>query len=398
VAGVARFARGSCLVATVLGVLGAVAAGSGQAVGDAARVRRAVGPTRLLSPGFGYSVAYRTVEGGTTANTVIRLFVYDNGHWRNATPPTLRADGIDAIDDVAFADRRHGWVAGYNCAEAAVYLYRTSDGGHSWRSLGKPTGHSCGGGPTFLSFTDDKHGWMEPVSPNGPVGNLLGTNDGGRTWKHLASGPRGQTRPPALPCLAPIRFVSHSTGWMARCGNGRVFSTHDMGRHWSRARIRIPNGSDARFDLPRFVGTEGVIAATLGSRPPTAFARTRAVVFSASRNGGQDWTVRSIRKVAPCPLTPYFTALWPANVVDARVWWIVACRSRPVVQVTSNAGRQWHTVVARGLPTRPCSVMSVSAADVNVAWVLARDRGSNTALFQTRDGGHTWHRTILLRG
>jgi photosystem II stability/assembly factor-like uncharacterized protein len=212
----------------------------------------------------------------------------------------------------------------------------------------------------------------------------------------------GTTRPGsatwALPCLAPIHFVSPWTGWMARCGNGRVFSTHEGGRHWSRETIRIPNGSDARFDLPRFVGRAGVIAATLGSRPPTELARTRAVVFSVSRDGGRDWSVRSIRQVASCALTPYFTALWPASVVDARVWWIVAGRSRPVVQVTRNAGRRWHTVGARGLPTRPCSVMSVSAAGTNVAWVVARHGGSNTALFQTGDGGRTWHRTILLRG
>jgi photosystem II stability/assembly factor-like uncharacterized protein len=387
-----------CLTATVLGVLGTEATASGQAVKGVAIVRAGVGPTRLVSPGFGYSVAYRTVESGTTAHTVIGLFVYHHGRWRNVTPPTLRADGIDAIDDVAFTDRRHGWVAGYNCAEAAVYLYRTSDGGRSWQSLGKPTTHSCGGGPTFLSFTDDEHGWMEPVSPNGPVGELLATKDGGRTWKRLASGPPGQVRSPGLPCLAPIHFVSPSTGWMARCGNGRVFSTHDGGRHWSRATIRIPNGSDARFDLPRFVGRAGVIAATLGSRSPTETARTRAVVFSVSRDGGRDWSVRSIRQVASCALTPYFTALWPASVVDARVWWIVAGRSRPVVQVTRNAGQQWHAVVARGLPTRPCSVTSVSAAGANVAWVVARDGGSNTALSQSGEGGRTWHRTILLRG
>jgi photosystem II stability/assembly factor-like uncharacterized protein len=355
-----------------------------------------VGPTRLVSPDFGYSVAYRT--SGTTGQTVIGLFVYKGGRWRNMTPPTLRADGIDAIDDVAFVDRRHGWVAAYNCAQVAVYLYRTSDGGRSWQSLGKPASHSCGGGPTFLSFIDDEHGWMEPVSPNGPAGELLGTTDGGRMWKRLASGPLGQVRAPALPCLAPIRFVSPSTGWMARCGNGRVFSTHDGGRRWSRATIRIANGSRARFDLPWFKGSTGVVAATLGSRSPTETARTRAVVFSVSQDGGQDWSLRSTRRIASCPLVPYFTALWPAGVASARVWWVVAGRSRPTVQVTTDAGRQWRTVVARGLPSRACSVTSVSPAGPNVAWVVARDGGSGSALFQTVDGGRTWHRTTLLHG
>jgi photosystem II stability/assembly factor-like uncharacterized protein len=387
-----------CVIATVVAVLGTMA-GSGQAVNRTAAVRTTVGPTRLMSPGFGYSVAYRTVETGTTARTTIGLFLYQDGGWRNVTPPMLGADGIDAIDDVAFVDRRHGWVAAYNCATVAVYLYRTSDGGRSWQSLGKPTDHSCGGGPTFLSFIDEMHGWMEPVSPNGPVGELLGTSDGGRTWKHLASGPLSQVRPsPGLPCLAPIRFVSRSLGWMARCGDGRIFSTDDGGPRWSRVLIPTPGASDARFDLPAFSGEAGAVAATLGTRPVTATGSTRAVAFSVSPDGGRHWAVRSTREVASCPLRPYYTALWPASVANAQVWWIVAGRSRPVVQVTTDAGRRWRTVAARGLPTRRCSITSVSAAGANVALVVAREGRGGSALFETRNGGRTWHRTVLLRG
>jgi len=375
-----------------------IAAGPGAAA-RRTTVTTSVGPTRLVSPGFGYSVAYRTVEGASTGKTTIGLFLYDQGSWRNVTPPTLRTDGIDVIDDVTFADPRHGWAAGYNCGEAAVYLYRTSDGGRTWRSLGKQATRSCGGGPTFLSFVDDEHGWMEPVSPNGPVGVLYGTNDGGNTWKRLATGPPVQVRPgaPALPCLAPIRFVSRATGWLARCGNGAVYSTDDAGRHWRRASITTPTGSDARFDLPVFFGRAGVIAATLGTRPPAEPGHTRAVVFSVSRDGGEDWSVRSVRPIASCALTPFFTASWPASVAAARVWWIVAGASRPIVQVTSDAGRHWRSVVADGLPTGRCSVTSVSAADSRVAWAVARDGGSNTGLFRTSDGGHTWKHTILLR-
>jgi photosystem II stability/assembly factor-like uncharacterized protein len=384
-----------CSVAIALGVVGALATGSGQAVSGKLDVTLSVGPTRLVSPGFGYSVAYRAVTSGTTAETAIRLFVYEDGRWRNATPPALAANQINAIDDVAFADRRHGWVAGYNCAQAAVYIYRTSDGGRSWQSLGKPATHSCGGGPTYLSFADDRHGWMEPVSPNGPAGELLGTADGGRTWKQLASGPPGQARPPALPCLAPIRFVSRSRGWMARCEDGGMFSTRDGGRRWSRARIGVPDRADARFDLPWFAGGSGVVAATIGSRPPTEPSGTRAVVFSVTRNGGRDWSVRATRRVSSCSLTPYFTNVWPASVAGLRVWWVVAGRSRPVVQVTSDGGRQWRRVVARGLPSRSCSVTSVSAATASVAWVVARGSGANTFLFRTADGGRSWHRVIL---
>ena len=95
-------------------------------------------------------------------------------------------------------------------------------------------------------------------------------------------------------------------------------------------------------------------------------------------------------------MTPYYTALWPASVADAHVWWIVAGRSRPLVQVTADAGRRWRTAAAHGLPSGACSVMSVSAANANDAWVIARQGSDRNALFQTRDGGRTWRRQVLL--
>jgi photosystem II stability/assembly factor-like uncharacterized protein len=198
-----------------------------QAADGATSVRTNVGPTRFVTPGFGYSVAYRTVARATTVQTTTRLFLYEAGRWRNATPPMLRTDGINTIDDVAFVDREHGWVAAYNCAKVGVYLYRTSDGGRSWRSFGKVAYHSCGGGPTYLSFTDDRHGWMEPVSPNAPEGELFGTRDGGQIWMHLASGPPVQIQ--RLRFRAWRRSVSsrpRRDGWgaaeMAACSRPRT--------------------------------------------------------------------------------------------------------------------------------------------------------------------------------
>jgi hypothetical protein len=311
----------------------AVAAPSADAALAARHVARqsnvtvTVGPMRLVSPGFGYVVAQRTSQSGGTYKTTIRLLVFDGGHWRDATPPALRPpafprDLIDGVDDVAFVDRRHGWLAAFNCSMAAVQLYRTSDGGRSWHSLGRPGGHSCSApATTFLSFINGRHGWMEPVSPTGPVGALLETSDGGRSWKHVATGPAiGPQR--RLPCLAPIRFVALSTGWLGRCDEfrGGAFSTRDGGRHWKRAAIAI---SDARFDLPWFHGRNGVEAATVGTRPVAEKGHSRAVVFSITRDGGRVWTARSTRRIGSCPLTAY-TSVWPTSVVNRRVWWIVS--------------------------------------------------------------------------
>lgn len=351
-----------------------------------------VGPTRLVSPTFGYTVARRTVDRNHRVQSTLRLFVYDHGLWRNVTPPHLHADGID---DVAFLDSRHGWIAAYDCGNVNVYLYRTSDGGRTWQSLGAKAEHSCGGGPTWLSFVDREHGWMEPVSPNAPAGVLLRTSDGGRTWTPVASLERN------LPCLAPIAFVSRTAGWMGRC-DGHVYSTTDGGRQWRATTIRVGSPPQLQqLDVPRFFGRVGVEAAVLGEAVSTSrsILRERAVAFSVSTDRGRTWRLGSERAVTPC--TQYggvfYPSSWPAAVAGPRVWWIVSGGVKPRVQITDSAGRVWHTVVPRGLPRCACAVTSVSAANSRIAWVVARSSVYDSSLYQTSDGGRTWRRVTLLR-
>jgi photosystem II stability/assembly factor-like uncharacterized protein len=135
----------------------------------------------------------------------------------------------------------------------------------------------------------------------------------------------------------------------------------------------------------------------MGTRPFTESGRTRAVVFSVTHDGGRVWAIRSTRPIGSCPLSGYFTNVWPASVVDGRVWWIVAGGKRPTAQVTTDAGRTWRTSLAHGLPTRWCSVESVSAAGPKTAWVIARESKDTTELFRTDDAGRSWRRVALLR-
>jgi photosystem II stability/assembly factor-like uncharacterized protein len=353
-----------------------------------------IGPARLLSPDFGYVVESRIVNTTQTQSTTFGLFIYDHGHWRDATPPI--AKGVNEIDDVTFSDPNHGWIAEYDCGNVHDYVYRTADGGRTWHFLGRPTIRSCGGGPTFLSFVDSQHGWMEGLEPNAPGGSLSQTNDGGVSWKAIP----GRTII-GLPCLGPVRFVSRTTGWLARC-DGHLFVSRDAGAHWSTIKVKVKPDVARSFDLPRFGGEEGAIAAILGGKTASK------VAFFTSSDGGGSWLQQALRPVAPCPLRTgggFYQTFWPESAASQRVWWIVSGRKHVTVQMTQDAGRHWSSVAASGLSGLTCSVTSVSAAGPRVAWVVATTSSryakqlqatiTSTWLFTTSDGGRTWERAPL---
>jgi photosystem II stability/assembly factor-like uncharacterized protein len=233
---------------------------------------------------------------------------------------------------------------------------------------------------------------MEPVSPNGPAGDLLRTRNGGTSWSLVAS---LHDKKPQLPCLAPIRFVTPSNGWMGQtifggtgCA-GQVYRTENGGTTWRAVRMPRLSGKPF-FDLPYFAGRFGVTVASVGFTP------ARTVAFVTSADGGRTWTLRSLRRLRSCTTT-WLRPFVPTSVATTRTWWIIGGRARPVVELTTDSGRNWRTIEPSGLPDRGCSVMGVSAATQRDAWIVARvGRGTDTALFQTHDGGRTWMRAPLL--
>lgn len=371
------------VIGIVLAELGAAA--SNRALAVEPTVKTVVGPSRLVSPDFGYAVIYRTARAGEVFKQTVGLFLYDRGRWRDVTPPLAR--NVNAIDDVTFIDRQHGWVAEYDCADTAIYLYGTSDGGRSWQSFGAPAHRSCGGGPTYLSFVDATHGWMEPLEPNAPGGALLQTSDGGVSWKTIL--PSGSS---SFPCLAPMELVSRSAGWAARC-DGRLFATSDAGRHWHRVAVEAAPDTAQSFDLPRFSGKTGAMAAILGGKTASK------VAFFVSADRGRTWSQRALREVAACPLRTdggFYQTYWPASVASTRVWWIVSGRKHVTVQVTRDAGRHWSSFKAKGLTASTCAMTSTTAAGARVAWAIASFHGGySSALYATKDGGRTWKRVQL---
>ena len=288
-----------------------------------------VASARFVSPTFGYAAigweqphSTRLVFGGG-------LYLYRDGRWSKSVPYSNENGGIE---DVAFPDEQHGWLATYDCGDARVSVYRTQDGGASWQRLPIRSSHSCGGGPTFLSFPNLQDGWLEPVSPNGPVGILLRTTNGGATWPVLGSIDNGDS------CLNRITAFSAAVAWMPCV---RLVRTVDGGQTWHPQSLPLPTRwrKDAVTSAgdPRFFGNRGVVPVTVWDH------HGKAVLFYDTSNAGRTWSLAASRRTGgfcdhtfPWPSAPRATV----SIASPTTWWVASNRTGRI-DVTSDGGRHW---------------------------------------------------------
>src|ERR1700716_2734953 len=186
---------------------------------------------------------------GSGTNRILRTG--DGGsHWDDAGPRGAQPGNWTTF----FLDANAAWVAsslqpGSDTLDFSVHVYRTTDGGKSWRNAGVVAAGQ--GGPTSMSFVDSSHGWLF-MNMGGAAGSqgvaLYGTVDGGTTWAKFSeadtSGSAGRL---PLSCSkgAPV-FLNPSTGWLpgsCSAGGGPFFYvTRDAGRSWRNVALVSPAG------------------------------------------------------------------------------------------------------------------------------------------------------------
>jgi photosystem II stability/assembly factor-like uncharacterized protein len=163
--------------------------------------------------------------------------------------------GVPAnINHIHFVDWNHGWMLGETNSrddESSTLVFMTTNGGKTWSSKPLPNALS-------LHFTDPKNGWAV-----GKNATLLKTTDGGNEWKPVDS----MEKLIGLPVestsynygFRDIQFTDAQHGWLignfygrARNNIGGVFTTDDGGVSWKRVPITI----QTQFSSGRF--TPGV--------------------------------------------------------------------------------------------------------------------------------------------
>lgn len=133
----------------------------------------------------------------------------------------------------------NGWklrVSGQGMFKADNTLYKTTDGGTSWREISSSAaGNLPGETISDLLFTSKEQGWITVNSPrNGYIG-LFRTEDGGQTWAHAQlAGASDST----YTVRVPVFFSSTSYGLLRIQDNESLkdtslfFVTKDSGETW----------------------------------------------------------------------------------------------------------------------------------------------------------------------
>jgi photosystem II stability/assembly factor-like uncharacterized protein len=223
-------------------------------------------------------VAWASGAKGTVLRTV------DGKAWQAMQVP--EADKIDFRDIQAF-DAQSAVVMGAGPG-AASRIYRTDDGGASWRLI--MTNAVAEGFWDAMAFWGKDKGILfgDPVKGSFQV---YTTSDGGRSWQEVAA--KGIEAMPNEGAFAAsgtcLAVAGSSDAWIATGGSAssRVFHSADGGKTWRPSSTPIPAGASARgvFSVAFLNPKEGFAAG--GDYKETRMAGTNGA-FTV--DGGASWT------------------------------------------------------------------------------------------------------------
>ena len=346
-------------------------------------MRNSVGPV----PHASVSAAHFFDSGHGWGLTQDGLFTTSDGgvSWTNVSPPTLASSPT-----AFFVDPTHGWVTSWQLRgtnanfESVLPVFKTEDGGKTWErhDLHLP-GFQAGG--VYLDFFDLTHGWIVAVnttSSNFNSGQLFRTDDGGMSWRQLD-----------IPNGNPVRFLNSTTGWNVGAGQpGRpgydtLYVTRDGGATWRAQPIALSSGlTGPFFALPTFVdGHHGVL--------PVTFPGQRTQSFYISDDAGVSWSLNETTQAKVLGGEKITLRDFPMTVaVTGPMSWVMAWgRHLEVVTNGNNVAIDPQgfaqvdelgfvsSSVGWGLTTASGSCSGFKSDCMSFRYVI-----------RTLDGGHTW--------
>ena len=308
--------------------------------------------------------------------------------WNDVTPPGLSVDGGTHWINGFFAlSPTRAWLVYGGIEKGPQVIETTSDAGRHWSKGGVGTGVSAlpQSGCTLQFVTLQDGTCTDAVGAGGsmPIG-IYRTSDGGVSWRKIfQSSPSTTSKTPgSIPfaCDKSIHFESATKGfvlfWCTGGTGAFIYETTDGGVSWAERDVtqpKVPLGGGGFTGPPVFVGSKGAVPYGGGSY---------SAVFVTS-NGGQ-----SFHPVYP----PGKPRQWAVDVISPSQWRLTYGKE---ILATNNGGTSWFTVTsntvlrsdsyAKGAP--PGGLVEFTTP--NDGWLT--ENLTSSLLLRTDDGGRRWN-------
>jgi photosystem II stability/assembly factor-like uncharacterized protein len=371
------------------------------------------------------------------------LHTTDGGtHWQNVTPPQLKTVYNDNRGVLYTLDANTAWITDVFPLQSQPknpynVLFRTTDAGKTWQQMTLPssTMSSYGAKLTFLNAKTGffvSMGTVKQGSTEQPQ-DLWQTNDGGQTWSKVnvalptvtSSSSSGQATNVGkeisanTPNLNNIAFVTEKTWWLLGLfsnNSPELYVTHDAGLTWQQEILPTLAQSFATGQW-QMAKTENI---QFFSANDGVFTLSSNEITYVTHDGGVTWTLNTLAFLLDA--NNYYT---PASTVftDINHGWIyeevmpIAGKKLPTTNhliITSDGGKHWTRINVQmpgGKSGQSVSLGGFSSmggssnpdfVSDKVGWLVGdyspiasatnpSDLLTHTELFQTLDGGHTWH-------
>jgi photosystem II stability/assembly factor-like uncharacterized protein len=358
-------------------------------------VAAASGGATLLDAGSGVVWAsadddiFRSTDGGA--------------HWKAVLPPAANPATCGCFYYSYFFGSQHAWAeeSVNNAKSIGDRLWSTADGGRRWElgpRLPVPSLWpliDLGGIGYTLDFTSAANGYLVVSSSDLPdlFTALWRTRDGGHSWK-----PVGGTRVPlngasvsansncqSVGFLAAT-FVNATTGWIANpCGQGpAMWETIDGGSTWRPSKLATPPGGWERGVVP--MAAAPVVTAS-GAVIDQVTIGNGALAVEETR-AGSSWRYLGRLRTGAIGLPATL------DVIDATRFALPASDG---IWVSDDAAKTWHFVTS-GIDLADLGPMSLllDGSQQIAGIVLAESSDSGTdadaaaVALRTTDGGASW--------
>jgi photosystem II stability/assembly factor-like uncharacterized protein/tetratricopeptide (TPR) repeat protein len=262
-------------------------------------LRASLRSLHFLNPYVGWVVGREELPHAQGSVGVL-LYTRDGGlHWRQ-----LGVNAFPGLNHVRFADENNGFLVGDGNDQYPTGIFRTVDGGRSWKPVGGPRHPS----------------WLAADFQDGKTGALAG---GWGTLGVLREGKLDRADMEDIPGARAIRGVQVAGSWAIAVGQGGLVlvSRDTAGARWSYATTGLAPDIRAAWDFHAVHGTAGQI--WIAGRPGSA------ILHSPDR--GQTWDIQVTGQ--PLPLHGVFFA-------SAKKGWAVG--ELGSILHTSDGGKSWR--------------------------------------------------------